>query len=314
MRKDSADVVCLASWNADLICRVARPLQRGETVMGRDFRVAPGGKGSNAAIACARQGARTALLARIGADDFGRMALSLWDAEGIDRRAVEVVHSEPSGVAQILVYDDGDNSIAVASGANAGLGPAHVEAAADLLRGARVVLASCEVPLAATLAAFRLARAAGVTTLLNPAPAPAQPLPAELIALSDLLTPNETELCALAGEPGGEPAGSDLALAAQRLQAAGAGAIVVTRGAAGWTLFEPGRAPVHGRGHRVTVSDTIGAGDTFTGALAAALARGEPLTEALVQANAAAALSVTGAGALGGMPDRAAVQRLLAGG
>ncbi|HMW23437.1 MAG TPA: carbohydrate kinase family protein, partial [Burkholderiaceae bacterium] len=93
-----------------------------------------------------------------------------------------------------------------------------------------------------------------------------------------------------------------------------AGAIVVTRGAAGWTLFEPGRAPVHGRGHRVTVSDTIGAGDTFTGALAAALARGEPLTEALVQANAAAALSVTGAGALGGMPDWAAVQRLLAGG
>lgn len=305
-----AEVVCLASWNADLICRVARPLQRGETVMGRDFRVAPGGKGSNAAIACARQGARTALLARIGADDFGRMALALWDAEGIDRHAVEVVTGEPSGVAQILVYDDGDNSIAVASGANAGLGPAHVDAAADLLRGARVVVASCEVPLAATLAAFRLARAAGVTTLLNPAPAPAQPLPAELIALTDLLTPNETELRALADEP----AGGDPALAAQRLQAAGAGAIVVTRGAAGWTLFEPGRAPVHGSGHRVPVSDTIGAGDTFTGALAAALARGEPMQEALRQANAAAALSVTGAGALGGMPDVDAVKRLLVSG
>jgi ribokinase len=111
-----------------------------------------------------------------------------------------------------------------------------------------------------------------------------------------------------------EPAGGDPALAAQRLQAAGAGAIVVTRGAAGWTLFEPGRAPVHGSGHRVPVSDTIGAGDTFTGALAAALARGEPMQEALRQANAAAALSVTGAGALGGMPDVDAVKRLLVSG
>ncbi len=305
-----AAVVCLASWNADLICRVPRPLQRGETLLGRDFRIAPGGKGSNAAIACARQGARTAVIARVGDDDFGRMGLALWDREGIDRRAVEVVAGEPSGVAQILVYDDGDNSIAVASGANAGLGLRHVEAAADRLRGARVVMASCELPLAATLAAFRLARAAGVTTLLNPAPAPAQPLPSELIALTDLLTPNETELRTLAGDPDG----GDLALAAQRLQAAGAGAIIVTRGAAGWTLFEPGRAPVHGPGHRVTVCDTIGAGDTFTGALAAALARGEALTDALAQANAAAALSVTGAGALGGMPDLAAVKRLLASG
>jgi ribokinase len=306
----AAEVVCLASWNADLICRIPRPLQRGETVMGHGFRIAPGGKGSNAAIACARQGARTALLARVGADDFGRMALALWEAEGIDRRDVEVVAGEPSGVAQILVYDDGDNSIAVASGANAGLGPRHVEAAAARLRSTRVVVASCEVPLDATLAAFRLARAAGVTTLLNPAPAPAQPLPAELIALTDWLTPNETELLTLAGLA----AGSDGADAAQRLQAAGAGAIVVTRGAAGWPLFAPGRAPLHGAGHRVSVCDTIGAGDTFTGALAAALARGEPAETALATANAAAALSVTGAGALGAMPDRAAVQRLLAGG
>jgi ribokinase len=310
MAETMAEVVCLASWNADLICRIPRPLQRGETLMGHGFRIAPGGKGSNAAIACARQGARTALLARVGADDFGRMALALWEAEGIDRRDVEVVADEPSGVAQILVYDDGDNSIAVASGANAGLGPRHVEAAAERLRAARVVVASCEVPLTATLAAFRLARAAGVTTLLNPAPAPAQPLPAELIALTDWLTPNETELLTLAGLA----AGSDLAAAARCLQAAGAGTIVVTRGAAGWTLFAPGRAPLHGAGHRVNVCDTIGAGDTFTGALAAALARGEPAEAALATANAAAALSVTGAGALGAMPDRAAVQRLLAGG
>ena len=121
-----ADVVCVASWNADLVCRVPRPPVRGETLLASAFDTLPGGKGSNAAIACARQGARVALIARIGDDDFGRMALQLWAAEGIDARAVEVAVGEASGVAQIWVYDDGDNSIAVAPGAGAGLAAQHV--------------------------------------------------------------------------------------------------------------------------------------------------------------------------------------------
>lgn len=193
----SVDVVCVASFNADLVSRVARPLARGETVLASGFDIQPGGKGSNAAIACARQGARVAVLARLGDDDFGRMALALWAREGIDASAVEVASGERSGVAQILVYDDGDNSIAVAPGAGAALDAGHARAATALLRGARVVMASCEVPLAVTLAAFALAREGGAITLLNPAPA--RPLPPELLALTDLLTPNETELKALAG-------------------------------------------------------------------------------------------------------------------
>ena len=299
----SVDVVCVASFNADLVSRVARPLARGETVLASGFDIQPGGKGSNAAIACARQGARVAVLARLGDDDFGRMALALWAREGIDASAVEVASGERSGVAQILVYDDGDNSIAVAPGAGAALDAGHARAAAALLRGARVVMASCEVPLAATLAAFALAREGGAITLLNPAPA--RPLPTELLALTDLLTPNETELKSLAGV-------DDTEAAARALLAPGPRAVLATLGGRGAALFERDRPPLRLPGHAVAVADTIGAGDTLTGALAAALARGEPIEAAARWANAAAALSVTGHGAIGGMPTRDAVAALLA--
>jgi ribokinase len=301
-----SEVICLASWNADLVSRVPRPIARGETLLASGFTIGPGGKGSNAAIACARQGAHTAVIARIGNDNFGRMALDLWAREGIDATMVEVVDGEPSGVAQILVYDDGDNSIAVAPGAGAGLGVRHADAAAARLRQARVVMASCEVPLVATLAAFAHARAGGAFTLLNPAPA--QPLSDALLALCDLLTPNETELRLLAGMPVGTPA----AAAAEALLARGAGAVAVTLGAAGCALFRPGRHALALAGHTVQVADTIGAGDTFTGAMAASLARGEPIEAALAWANAAAALSVGARGAITGMPGLDAVRALLA--
>jgi ribokinase len=303
----AAQVLSLASWNADLVCRVPRPVARGETLMASSFEIGPGGKGSNAAVACARQGAQVAVIARIGEDDFGRMALALWAGEGIDTRHVEVVPGEPSGVAQIWVYDDGDNSIAVAPGAGLGLGARQVEAAADAIRGARIVMAPCEVPLAATTAAFRLARAAGVSTVLNPAPA--MPLPDALLALCDVLTPNQSELRALAGGA----ADASEADCAQALLGRGARAVVVTLGAAGCALYRPGRPAWCLPGHGVRVADTIGAGDTFTGALAAALARGEALEPALAWANAAAALSVTGRGAIAGMPTREAVAALLGG-
>jgi ribokinase len=299
-------VVCLASFNADLVSRVARPIARGETLMASGFTIGPGGKGSNAAIACARQGAKVAVIARIGNDDFGRMALDLWAREGIDAAMVEVVEGEASGVAQILVYDDGDNSIAVAPGAGAGLAARHANAAAAALGRARVVMASCEVPQVATRAAFVHARKGGAFTLLNPAPA--QPLPDALLALCDLLTPNETELRLLAGMPAGTPT----AEAAEALLARGAGAVAVTLGAAGCALFRPGLPPLALAGHAVPVADTIGAGDTFTGAMAASLASGEPIAAALAWANAAAALSVGARGAITGMPGRDAVHALLA--
>lgn len=301
MSDAAVDVVCVASFNADLVCRVARPVERGETLPASGFDIQPGGKGSNAAVACARQGARVAVIARLGDDDFGRMALALWAREGIDAGAVEVAATERSGVAQIWVYDDGDNSIAVAAGAGRGLGAQQVQAAAARVSGARVVMASCEVPFAATQAAFTLARAGGATTLLNPAPA--LPLPDALWALTDVLTPNAREMHALAGTSEGE----DLAGAAARLLARGPRAVLVTLGRQGCALFRAGQPMQAWPGHGVTVADTIGAGDTFTGAVAAALTRGESIEQAARWANAAASLSVTRAGAIGGMPSYAEV-------
>jgi ribokinase len=299
----AVDVVCIASFNADLVSHVPRPIARGETMLASRFEILPGGKGSNAAVACARQGARVAVMARIGDDAFGRMALDLWAREGIVADAVDVAAGERSGVAQILVFDDGDNSIAVAPGAGAALGAAQVRAAAALVGGARVVMSSCEVPFEATQAAFEMARASGATTLLNPAPA--RPLPDALLGVTDILTPNQNELRALTGM-------DDTAAAGQALIARGPRAVVVTLGSHGCAWFERGQAPASLPGHAVDVVDTIGAGDTFTGALAAALARGDTLEQAARWANAAAALSVTRAGATGGMPSRDAVSAWLA--
>lgn len=306
VRSDSADVVCVASWNADLTSRVARPIARGETLMASAFSISPGGKGSNAAVAAARQGARVALIARIGDDDFGRMGMDLWAAEGIATGQVEQAAGERSGVAQILVYDDGDNSIAVYPGAGAGLGARHAQAAAQLLANCRVVMASCEVPVEATLQAFRLARQGRALTVLNPAPA--RPLPGELLALVDVLTPNESELLELAG-PG--CAGS-IDAAATLLMERGTRSVLVTLGAAGCRLYQRGQAPLDLAGRAMPVADTIGAGDTFTGTLAAALARGESVPAAMQWANAAAALSVMRHGAITGIPSRAEVAALLA--
>ena len=297
------DVVSIASWNADLTSHAERAPLRGETLQGHGFSVGPGGKGSNASVAAARQGARVAIVARTGQDDFGRMGLDLWQREGIDTRAVVQDDRAASGVALILVYPDGDNSIVVSPGANSGLDQAQVRTAASALAACKVVMATFEVPLPATREAFALARAAGATTVLNPAPARA--FPAELAGLVDLLTPNETELATLAGVHGNPAA------AAQALLDQGVRAVLVTLGSHGVALYRPGQ-PVHMEpGHHMPVRDTIGAGDTFNGALAAALARGEALEQAVRWANAAAALSVRASGAIAGMPSHAEVAAFL---
>ena len=300
---NAPEVVCVASWNADLVSRVPRPMARGETLMATAFDISSGGKGSNAAVAAARQGARTALIARIGDDDFGNMGLELWAREGIDASHVERAAGERSGVAQILVYDNGDNSIAVFPGAGAGLTARHAQAAHALISNCRVVMASCEVPLEATAQAFAIARVARVITLLNPAPA--RPLPASLLALVDVLTPNENELLALAG------GGGSIDDAAQALLLQGPRAVLVTLGESGCRLYQAGQPPLSLAGHTMQVADTIGAGDTFTGSLAAALARGVLLPDAMEWANAAAALSVQRLGAIDGIPSQDEVAALL---
>jgi ribokinase len=167
-----------------------------------------------------------------------------------------------------------------------------------MLAACKVVMASCEVPLECTLAAFAIARESGARTVFNPAPA--RPLPDALLALVDVLTPNESELMALADL---QPGAADRTTAAQRLRERGAGVIVVTLGASGCAVYLPDGTVREFAGHAMQVTDTIGAGDTFTGALAAALARGETLEDAVRHANAAGALSVRGRGAIAGMPS-----------
>jgi ribokinase len=304
--KKVIEVVCIASWNADLVSRVSRPIERGETLIAKSFNISPGGKGSNASIACARQGTPTAVIARIGTDNFGDMAMALWNLEGIDACHVEQVTGEASGVAQILVYDDGDNSIAVALGAGAGLNEKNIDTARQTIESCKVVMASLEVPTTATKHAFRLARQAGRITILNPAPA--QTLDAELIRLCSVLTPNEIEVRALANVSENAPIKEAVECLFQR----GAAAVIVTMGASGCELWQPQVEPVAIPGWKIpNIGDTIGAGDTFTGALAAALARGMSLTEAAFFANAAAALSVTERGAIAGMPTLVQVQNFI---
>lgn len=298
----AVEVVCVASWNVDLIAHIASPLHRGQTQLAQGFERLPGGKGSNAAIAAARQGAQVGLIARIGGDNFGQMGLDLWAKEGIHRQFVVRGEGEVNGTALILVYADGDNSIAVYPGAGAGLSPVHVSAAQSLLSQARVVMASCEVPLAATRLAFEIAKSHGALTLLNPAPA--TPLPADLWPCIDVLTPNEGELLMLAQA-------TDVATAAHTLLSRGVGAVVVTLGERGCALYRRDEAPLHVAGHAVKVVDTIGAGDTFTGTLAAALSQSCAWSEALRWANAAAALSTQARGAVTAMPSRTQVQTWL---
>ena len=289
-------VVVLGSVNADLVLRcTALPLP-GETVHGRDFRTLPGGKGANQAIAAARLGASVAFIGCVGDDDFGRTAQFVLAGEGIDTTHLHVVAGTATGVAMILVDDAGQNSIALAAGANAALTTDHVDAAAPLFEGAALFVCQLESPLDVVRHAIGRARAAGVPVLLNPAPA--QALPAALLAEVDVLVPNETEAALLVGSD------LDPTAAATRLRALGPATVLLTLGADGLQVDTDGlaqRVPAPATG---PVVDTTGAGDTFIGAFAAARVEGASVAAAAAFAQKAAALSVTRPGAVGGMPYR----------
>ncbi len=288
-----ARVIVVGSVNVDLVVVAERLPAPGETVTGGRFSRHGGGKGANQAVAAARLGARVAIVGAVGADELGDEALSLLEREGIDVGAVARLQA-PTGVALIAVDARGENQIAVASGANAALDPVAVERAVRDA-GAGALLLSHEVPEAAVLAG---ARAAGGPIVLNPAPA--RPVPDELAALGPVLTPNAGEACELTAER--EPEAAARALAART-----GAPVLVTLGARGALLLEGGAAELLGA-PQVDAVDTTGAGDTFNGALATALAEGRALRDAAAFAIAAAALSTRAAGAREGMPRRAEVR------
>jgi ribokinase len=299
-------ICVVGSSNIDLTFRTHRLPAPGETLPGHSVALGYGGKGANQAVMAARLGAHVTLVARVGRDVFGDGMFRTLIEQGIDTAHVTQDALLPSGTAAILVDDLAQNSIIVVPGANGVLSPADVERASGAITGASVLLCQLEVPIAATLAAFRIARAAKVRTILNPAPA--QELSAELLQLADLCVPNETELTTLTGQPTSRE--SEVAEAAQLLKRRGPRAVLTTLGGRGALLVEEvGQewiAPLS-----VRAVDPTGAGDAFIGALAVFLAEGRTLREAARRANAAAALSVTKPGAQASFPTRADVEQFL---
>jgi ribokinase len=297
-------VVVVGSINVDLVCVTDRLPRAGETVAGGRFARHGGGKSANQAVAAARLGASVSFVGAVGRDDMGDDAVRELEAEGIDVSGVARVDA-PTGVALIVVDAAGENQIAVASGANAELTPAHIEHALQGLLASGdesppaapgIVLLGHEVSPEVVVAAARAANAAGWPVVLNPAPA--RELPDARCAV---LTPNASEAAQLTDRD--DPAEAAAALAADT-----GAAVLVTLGGDGALLLEPGTDPLHLPAAKVDVVDTTGAGDTVNGALAAELAAGGSLEAAARFALAAAALSTRKPGARGGMPTRAEVE------
>lgn len=299
-------IVVVGSSNTDLIIRVPRIPRAGETLLGGEFMTAAGGKGANQAVGAARAGGKVALIARVGTDAFGDRAVTGLRRDGVDVSCVFRDKLAASGVALIFVARDGENSIAVAGGANANLSPADVKKAAGVIRSAALLVAQLETPLATVIAAALVAVKAGVPVILNPAPARA--LPNRLLKLTSILTPNETEAELLTGIKVIDEAAA--ARACAKLRARGVRTVILTLGARGAYL-----ADVSGQqlvaGFKVKAVDSTAAGDIFNGALSVALAERKTLRDAVRFANAAAALSVTRLGAQPSAPTRAEIERFL---
>jgi ribokinase len=287
--------------------RVPRIPAPGETAGGRDFRVTGGGKGANQAVAAARAGARVTLVTALGDDAFGDGAVASLGADGIDLTLVQRVPG-PSGVALIVVDDDGENAIAVAAGANAELLPSHVAPIADRLEPGDVVLLQLEIPIPAVLAAAQLARARGARVLLNPAPAPPDPLPDALLDAVTLIAPNEHEVEQITGVAVADAGG--LAAAAAAIHRRGVPYVLITLGARGVFVSGEGRS-VHLPAFPAAAIDTTAAGDVFCGALAVALTEGRSVEDAARFAAAAAAIAVTRPGAQDSAPRRVEIDALL---
>jgi ribokinase len=349
MVKDAAGdidfrVVVLGSANTDLVMRMPRLPAPGETVLGGEFYQAAGGKGANQAVAAARVArSPVTFITAVGDDMLGREMLERLQSENLDCRNIKVLPQTASGVALILVDRNGQNLIGVAAGANGMLSPADIESLPeDLFSQGGVFLASLEVPIDTVLCGLRRARLAGMTTIVNPAPAPVAGLSDEFLSLVDVLTPNGAEAAQIARLPpvrtarkapphpaprANDPR-ADESLADEKMTAENAAddpsrgreaalqllhrgvkAVIVTLGSTGCLIVEESAAFVEA--HGVGAIDATAAGDCFSGVLAVSLAEGLPLIGAAVRANAAAAISVTRRGAQPSLPTRNEVDEFL---
>ena len=304
--KTAGNLVVLGSINADHILNLETFPTPGETVTGNQYQVAFGGKGANQAVAAGRSGANIAFIACTGDDDTGERVRKQLASDNIDIAPVSVVAGESTGVALIFVNAEGENVIGIHAGANAALTTERVEAQRGIIAGAEALLMQLESPVESVLAAAKIAHENHTSVVLNPAPA--RVLSDELLALVDIITPNETEAEKLTGIRVEND--NDAARAAKVLHAKGIGTVIITLGSRGvW-------ASVNGEGRRVPgfkvkAIDTIAAGDTFNGALVTALLEGKAMDDAIRFAHAAAAIAVTRKGAQPSVPWRKEIDEFL---
>ena len=295
-------IVVIGSINMDLVLRVPRMPLPGETLTGGAFRTIPGGKGANQAVACARLSGKVAgaqqvaMVACVGDDAFGATLRAALVGDGIIDSHITTLPGVASGIASILVDDNGQNSIVIAGGANDLLSPAHIDAAQELIEQADIVVLQLETPMATVVHAIKLARSLGKTVVLNPAPAAS--LPEGVLELVDYLIPNEIEAAMLAGV---SPEGADVKALAAALQKLGSDNVIITLGSKGV------HAALYGGDYTfpaeaVKAVDTTAAGDTFIGGFVAGLASGMDEAEAIQQGQRAAAWSVTKPGAQTSIP------------
>ncbi|MBC8167475.1 MAG: ribokinase [Bryobacteraceae bacterium] len=304
-------IVVTGSLNMDFVVSTGHLPAPGETVLGQDFRMIPGGKGGNQACAAGRLNryGTVRMVGRTGRDIFADQLRSSLMEAGVDVTGVTAALNEPTGVALIEVDRRGQNTIVVASGANFAVTADEVESSRAHYRGAECALFQLETPLPAVEAALRIARIEGAVTILDPAPA--QPLRRELLELVDILTPNESEACMLLGRQAARIGIGDAREVGQAVLALGAKAVILKLGEAGCFYVDSSRE-LYSAAFKVEALDSTAAGDVFNAGLAVALTEGQELPVALRFASAAAAISVTRAGAQASIPSRDEVEKLLA--
>ncbi len=300
-------VIVVGSLNMDLVVRIPQIPRPGETLLGGVFKTFPGGKGANQAVAAARLGAHVTMIGCVGGDAFGREMRDTLIAEDIDTTHILVHPESATGVALIQVDAAGQNSIAVASGANFQLTSADVESAMQAIEKFDVLVMPLETPLETIYTAAKIASQRGAKVLLNPAPA--QMLKPDLLELVDVLLPNEHEVALMTRQPALQSA-ADLQTAAQKLLSLGVKNLMVTMGSQGAILFD-GKTESNIPACPVQAVDTTAAGDCFVGALAVGLCEGRSLLAAAEFASAAAAISVTRDGAQPSLPRREEVMQFM---
>jgi len=290
-------VLVIGSANMDLVISVEKFPQPGETIFGKKFQMFPGGKGSNQAVFCAKLGAKTYFLGRIGNDDFGKSLSKNMKSEGVDIHHLLIDENESTGTALITVDGKGENEIVVISASNMKLSPNDIESKRKIFNEVKIVITQLETPLNTVIQAARIAKENRNIFILNPAPA--QELPRKLLSMIDYLTPNETELELLSGIRVKDK--KSVELAAEELLKKGVKNVIVTMGKKGAYLITNERKQIF-PAKKVNVVDSTGAGDAFNGALAYALSNDEEIGKAIQLANSVAAFAVTKMGAQSSLP------------